>query len=250
MKDSNKEYDIIKLVMGHLDDRRAAQLRQALRSDIELRDMHDQYDALTDDVERLPLSEVPAEVPARFEQWLRSQVEADQRHARRPWTLVRLAKYGVAASVLVLAGWFLGTYFGSDHRDALVQEGSKAALMQLISTESPTNRIKGINESYAIKKMDREVGEALIKLLINDESINVRLAAVDAMRQHSGERRIKDGLLRALESEQQPIVQISIINALVGMDETRAKATLENLIEKEDTPDFVKDEARLGLTRL
>ena len=61
---------------------------------------------------------------------------------------------------------------------------------------------------------------------------------------------IKSGLIKLLKQDAQPIIQISIINALVEFKEEEVRKSLEDLIEQDGLMDDVRDEAILGITRL
>ena len=212
-----------------------------------LRKEFEVYQRIWSDYQSLPLMKADREGVDRFDRWL-SQQNVDSRaepSIKKP--RIDYWKYGVAASMVLLIGWFFAGRLDSTQVESQKLQND---MMQLIAAESTTERIKGVNNSLDIHEPDAEVVDALLKLLANDESDNVRLRIVEALQQYELDDKIKDALIFALEKEKQPIVQIAIINALVGMGENKAKHSLENLIQDEDIQPFVKDEARLGLTRL
>jgi HEAT repeat protein len=120
----------------------------------------------------------------------------------------------------------------------------------LVSADNTTSRIKGINEYHQMKKLDADVRDVLLRVLKNDESTNVRLAALDALGNMIDDQLVKQSLIRILEEDSEPVIQMSIIGLLVKTGEGGVKKTLQELLDSDQVPDDVKEEAFLGVTRL
>ena len=239
----DKEEKLVQLLLGELSADEEKQLRQQIAEDQELRREWNLYQALYQGYREMPMKKPGQDLTDRFDEWLSGEI-SQQRQNNSP-VLRSVWKYGIAASILILIGWFVF----KPEPAIITQRAAKHQMVQLIADQSPTQRIKGL-ESASAQEADPEIIAVLLKVLKEDESPNVRLRAVEAIQQFDMTEEIKDALIAALDSEAQPAVQIAMINALVGLREEKAKPTLESLIEKEDVQPFVKDEARLGLTRL
>ena len=161
-----------------------------------------------------------------------------------------------AAAILVIgifAGLQVQTYRIQRQQIAAIQaelEATRQQMNALLSTESTSKRIQAVNMSMDLPKADQEVIDQLIELIHKDESANVRLAAVDALIQFEQGASIQQALTSALRIEEKPVVQIAIIHALIKIKATEALPALDELIEKDQTLDKVKDEARLGKFKL
>ena len=109
---------------------------------------------------------------------------------------------------------------------------------------SVSTRIKGIQSAYGVDTVDYNIQKTLLKLIREDESPNVRLAAIHAL----GNMNIQvdmNLLLQALENEKVPTVQIALIDALVKIKGKDAGPILDQLSLKPELPKVVQSEAEL-----
>lgn len=86
--------------------------------------------------------------------------------------------------------------------------------------------------------------------MMSDPNTNVRLAALDALGQFAHEPSIRKMLVRSLSSQDDPMVQIALIQLLVGLKEKAVITDLEKIIKSDDAMDAVKDEAYTGILKL
>ncbi len=247
MMNWEKEEKLIQHILGELSADESASIQRDIDHDASLKREWERYQELLNQYGKLPLIKAGPHSAERFDEWLSRQqhVTAERKTMR---SRISWWKYGIAASIVLLVGWF---FMGQQNIESMVnQPKEQQAFIQLIANESATKRIKGVRQTVGVREPDQEVVEVLLKLLSTDESPNVRLTIVEGLQQYALNEQIKNGLIAALEQETQPVVQIAIINALVKQRESKVKPSLESLIEKETIQPFVKDEARLGLTRL
>ena len=92
---------------------------------------------------------------------------------------------------------------------------------------------------------DEDVVNALIKTMNSDKNINVRLAAISAlaemMEQNSN---IKPALINSLLVQENPLLQISLIQVLTESGVTEAKDNIQSISTNENTNEQVKEYAR------
>jgi HEAT repeat protein len=127
---------------------------------------------------------------------------------------------------------------------------TKSVMLQLVQNDRTSSRIKAVNLTLEFGQPDPEIIASLDHLLKTDESPNVRLAAIDALVQFSRAEAARQALVEALPLQDKPVVQIALIHALIQIDDKSALPYLDQLIERDDVMDKVKDEARLGRFRL
>ncbi len=248
---TSKEDRIIKYFLGELSPSEEKELIFLVEEgeDREWSDLYNVYSKIWKSVKEVPIIERDYPASQRFEQWLSEQKEMQPRTVPSRYWRPGYMKYA-AGIALALGCVFFLTYKSVKKSPKEVVSHKEEKLWQLVAAESTAEKIAGINRSLEIKKEDPEIIETLIKLVLNDDSPNVRLVAVEALCQYEMNNQIKEGLHNALRNEKQPVVQISLIKALVGMSDDRSRAQLEDLVDNRDIQKFVRDEAVLGLTRM
>jgi HEAT repeat protein len=90
----------------------------------------------------------------------------------------------------------------------------------------------------------------LLRTLDEDPSLNVRLAAVDALYLFSGQPGVREGIVASLSKQTSPILQMALIDLLVEIRETRAVAALKSLVGNDKSNPDVRKRAELGIKEL
>ena len=101
-----------------------------------------------------------------------------------------------------------------------------------------------------VEGIDLDIINAMFKTLQNDPNTNVRLAALDALERFVNEPLVRKGLISCLEMQDDPVVQIALINRLAKLREDGAKAAIQKLTEDPKVDTTVKSEAHYGLFKL
>ncbi len=171
--------------------------------------------------------------------------------AKRLKPLLKLAAQVV---VLVALGAALGLQFASKQKQAnevLVLQSEIHSLKQNVSLvalkqPSASERIKAI---YEVDKNEysSEIFEALINTMNTDANVNVRMASMYALAKYSSNENVRSSLIASLKFQTDPLLQITLINILVGIQDSRAKEPIYDLMNKKSTPDIVKEQAQSGL---
>jgi len=158
--------------------------------------------------------------------------------------------YRIAAAVaLVLVGYFAG-------KPGPVEQSEFDQLKQLmvasLENNSASSRMQAVNYSFDVTEaqVDDELLEVLIDVSLQDENVNVRMKGIEALARFGNEPKVRKALIEALESEEESAVKISLIEALVGLNEAGALENLEKIADDEENLPNVRDEARLGIFRL
>lgn len=177
-----------------------------------------------------------------------------KRQTKTPWKLA----FQIAASIIFL---FTGYFLGSNHtkREAnqkffvLQQEAIKlreGVMLAMIENQSPSKRIQAVNYTESFIKPDIKILEALIERMQYDGNINVRLAAAEALSRFPESTMVKDAFIKALTTQKDPSLQITIIQFLVNIQEKRAVDPMQQLLRHSDTPDFVKEQVNQGISKI
>src|SRR5205085_12402481 len=115
--------------------------------------------------------------------------------------------------------------------------------LSLLQQQSAGDRLQGVNWSYRVEQPDTAVLAALLTTVNHDPNVNVRLAAVDALRNFSDSAVARKGLMQALGKQSSPLVQIAILDQLVELRERSAAAPVKLLLSGENLNSEVKQRA-------
>ena len=169
------------------------------------------------------------------------------------WT-ARIAAGFSLLVVGVLAGWMIGNQdTGNSDVTALRQDMNEMkqliALSQL-RKESPSERIMA---TYEIKKLDSasdEILDALIYTFNNDDNVNVKNAAADALFKFGNHDKVRKAYINGLSTQTDPVLQIKLIDMLVGLNEKRAMPKFQEMMQGESHMKVVKQKAAQGIGKL
>jgi oligoendopeptidase F len=161
-----------------------------------------------------------------------------------------MPRLGFAAAVLVV-GFAAGYYFqkpsGGDEVKQLTQQvqGLKEMMMiSMLEKESATDRLKAVSLTEDIDGPSKKVTEALLKTLNEDPSVNVRLAALDALEKFIKLPQVREGLVRSIATQDSPLVQVTLAELMVAMQEKSSVKELKKVLDQKGTPKEVKEKIR------
>lgn len=186
-------------------------------------------------------------------------------HRARRLSLFAWVLSPLAACALVAFGFFAGT------RSASTAGGNDATARKLASLErqigdlkkltvgamlqnqsaSPTNdRLREVLAAAKEENVTDKVLNDLVAAVAFDPSANVRLRALEALFPHADNKIVRDGLREALSREQNPLVQLEMIDFVAASKDHSAAPSLEKMAQNEDADTSVRDAARRALAQL
>jgi len=191
-----------------------------------------------------------------FENNLRKEIEGQRSKTNffRPVILYRIAA-AVALLMLGLAGgYWLNKYDQNDKELAAlrkeIEETNQSIMTMLNNDQSASQRMQGVNVAQTISALDDDVVMALKKAMLSDPNTNVRLASLEALSKFVSEPSIRKMLIDSLSKQDDPMVQIALIQLLVSLKERGVVNDLENIIKNDKSIQAVKDEAYTGIIKL
>lgn len=122
--------------------------------------------------------------------------------------------------------------------------------LSLLQQPSSSDRIKGVSWAENVREPARPTLEALLRTINEDPSVNVRLAAVDALYLFASRNEVREGLVDALSRQRSPLVQAALIDLLVGVREKRALEALKTLAADKKLEPRVRLKAESGIKEL
>lgn len=129
-------------------------------------------------------------------------------------------------------------------------ETKQMMLTMLGNDQSASQRIKGVNVAMEFPDADDEIVRALINTMNTDPNTNVRLAALDALAKFKQVSGVRKALIDALATQEDPMVQITLIQLMVQMKEKEVVKDLERIVDDAGSIQAVKDEAYSGILKL
>lgn len=162
------------------------------------------------------------------------------------------------AAMLLLAG-FLGGYFLKSSRNGLeeianlreeVLEMRQMVTISLLKQQSASERLKGVSWSNRVSRPDPEFLSTLMQTLNYDPNVDVRLASIDALARFASNQDVREGLIRALTKQDSPLVQISLIDLLVELQERQSIDILKQIVDDTGLNQQVRERAEWGMQRL
>ena len=152
------------------------------------------------------------------------------------------------ASVTLLVGLAIGFMIWSPEKkdEQIVQLGKEISdlkemmMLSLLEKESATDRLKAVSLTQEMGQASKQVTAALLHTLNNDENVNVRLAALDAIRPYSKDSQIREALVRSIAQQKSPLVQVALAELMVELQEKGAINELKKILEDRETPSDIK----------
>ena len=257
------------LIGGEVTPARQALLASHLDDCAECRAESTAISALWDRLGDLPAPEPGYRLDARWRSALHDLAagdlaeEADWRPKRRvfPWPRSPVWQAAIALACLVI-GLSAGFAFNprakqtSDEVARLREEvAATRALVALamLREDSASERLRGVDYSGRVAAIDPEVAAALVEAVRHDSSVNVRLAAIDALSNRDALSKHSDvaaSLARALPSEESPMVQAALVDYLADARDRQAIGTIEALAARPDLNPAVRERTQFALAKL
>jgi hypothetical protein len=172
------------------------------------------------------------------------------------------SSYRIAAGFAILiCGSFLGALIFSGIRNnsdkselailrSEVNSIKRTAMFTMLKEESSSDRIQAVYYADDLENADENVINVLLNTLNQDKNSNVRLAAAFALSKYAGQKSICDSLVKSLSLQDDPIVQVTLINILVERKEKSAIKPIQKIISDSGTLKEVKIVAEKGVKQL
>jgi hypothetical protein len=205
----------------------------------------------------LPEADPDIAMRLRFYDSLTSWKQREAERSRPFWWLrLPSVQIGLAAAMLVIGvgiGHWLPSGNGGTEVARLRSEMDnmrQLVTLSLLQQGSASDRLRGVNWSARVEQDDTEVLSALLATVNHDPSINVRLAAVDALRKFSSSPVGRRGVIQALAKQTSPMVEIALLDQFVELREKDAVPAIRQFLEGTDVNPEVRQRAEWTLKQL
>jgi HEAT repeat protein len=205
---------------------------------------------LTDGIQSIREENAPVSTKLKIEE----MIEKEQ--ALMSKERIVISKEWVIRTVLAAAAMFTGVILGvvvrpgnapkqdvAELRSEMVAL-KETVLLTLLEKETVTDRLKAVSYSYELDKGSQPVIEALLSTLNEDNNINVRLAAVEALQRYGTESWVRIQLVKSITTQESPLVQVALAECMVALKEKSSIQEFQKLINDEETPEAVKSKLK------
>ncbi|NER16652.1 HEAT repeat domain-containing protein [Spongiivirga citrea] len=148
-----------------------------------------------------------------------------------------------------LGFWMNNSSVNSNSTDELTNVRENLVLT-LLEQPAANKRLQAVSEVSRFTEVDAKIVTALLKTLNNDTNDNVRIAAVESLVQFADNPMVRKGLIESISNQTSPLVQITLANTMVLLQEKNAKQPLQKLLDKEETNATVKDRLEKSIKQI
>jgi hypothetical protein len=211
--------------------------------------------SLESQIVKLEAPEVPSSLDTRFHAMLRKEKGEQERSWRNFFSWQQFAPRFALASVTLVIGLAVGYLFHSPvQKDEQIVQLSKEVgdlkemmMLALLEKESATDRLRAVSLTQDMGQASNKVTGALMQTLNNDENVNVRLAALDALKPYSRDSKVREALIRSISLQKSPLVQIALAELMVALQEKGAVKELKKILEDRETPSDIRKKIQESL---
>lgn len=155
---------------------------------------------------------------------------------------------------LLMIGLGIGYYMNSSESlktnivsNTEIEEVREKLVLTLLEQPSANKRLQGVSEANKFQKAEESVMKALLQTLNNDPNVNVRLAAIESLTQFVGEPMVREGLVLSIVQQESPIVQVTLANLMVALQEKKSIEPFKKLIRQKELNKSVKQKLETSI---
>jgi len=204
----------------------------------------------------LPEEDPSLEMRTRFYDSLRARRQREGERRKAFWWVRHPVFQAAGAAAILVIGIATGYLVrGRDSSEVSQLRGEVYNMRQLVALsllqqQNASDRLRGVNYAYRVEQSDPQVLSALLTTLDHDSNVNVRLAAVDAVRNFTDSPVGRKGLVQALAKQDSPLVQIAILDQIVELHEKSAAPAIQFLLSGQTVNPDVRQRAQWALKQL
>ncbi len=157
------------------------------------------------------------------------------------------------ASVMLIVGIGLGYLMNTGTNQDTKQLGEQLSelremmMLNLLEKETASDRLKAVSLSQDMNEASAKVTGALLETLNNDENVNVRLAALEALKPYVRDSHVRTELIRSIAQQESPLVQVSLAEIMAELQVRSSVKELEKIVQSDKTPADVKSRIKQSI---
>ena len=128
-----------------------------------------------------------------------------------------------------------------------INEVQHKMILAMLRQESAASRLQAINYSFDLDVANGNLMNALFETLEGDPSVNVRLAALEAVGRFELNPSMRENLVLTLAEQRDPSLQMALINKLIELREVKALPVFAGIINNPKSSDPIRSQAEYGM---
>ncbi len=196
----------------------------------------------------VPNPETPEGMKDEFESMLAGLDIQEKKNVRLIPMWAKIAAIVVFAFGTYGLGYKVGTHKIEIVQNELTSEISaqkQQVLLASLREYTGPQKIEAVYNISNTQNINSELIDALVYTMNSDKNTNVRLAAITALSEMMNKNiRIKKELIKSLAIQENPLLQISLIQVLTENGVKEAKPQIESITNNEKTDESVKTFAK------
>lgn len=201
--------------------------------------------------------EPTADLDHRFYQMLALETKSKSSFSWReffswPQLAPKLALAAVMLVIGVSIGYFIKPQTSSPDTQMAelsqqVVDLKEMMMLSMLEKESAMERLKAVSLTSDMNSASQKVTDALLETLNKDENLNVRLAALEALKPYGRNSEVRQALIRSIANQESPLVQVALAEAMAELRVKSSVKELEKILKSDKTPDDAKSRIKQSI---
>jgi len=262
--------ELYKLVLDFLDGNLDLLKLGILEHELEVMgyglDNLEELKTLVKTMEEIEIPSPSSEMSDRFYQMLEAEIDESKLASTKGSILSYLnnvltqfltskLSYGL---IMLIFGWMIGFWIVPNtsvsnqmsQMNTEIQQMKELVMFSMLDQPMASERLQAMKMISPSPVDNDKIIASLLDALNKDSDVNVRMAAVEALLAFANLDRVKDGLKESVLKQNSPLVQLTLVDGLVAINDKAAIPIFESLISSNDVHQAVKDRSREGITKL
>lgn len=255
MSTKENETLIIDYLSDNLSEDKKLNFEQLLENDSQLKEEFEAVKSFWNVAEEAP--EPSSTMDMNFYSMLKAEEEKSNKisfvQKIENFISLKMVKQFAYTFAILTVGFFIGNKLNSGTNTS--QETLKVAkaetenvrsqlVLTLLDQPSANKRLQAVNEVNKLNEVTETILKALFSTLNNDENVNVRLSAIEALKKYTHIPLVREGLVKSIANQTSPMIQMELADLMVVLQEKKAVKPFENLIQKEDVNSSAKEKMK------
>lgn len=188
---------------------------------------------------------IPEHTTSEFEALLKAKLHGSPGKVKKLHALKILS---IAASILLLVSF--GFILSQKQTEITATEQLVSRLENPQTNSERLEVLYTMEEQLKYQEEDEQILNAFFKILREESDANSKIAVVDALLKFPNNQTVRAELIKALENEQEPLVQLKLIKSVAILREKRAVEPLQKIIDNDESLPLVRGNASALLAML
>jgi hypothetical protein len=244
MKCEEIKINLPEYIDGKLDEKTSRAVRAHLETCNVCNELHSELSSFLSFTSSFAEVVPPSGMKEEFLEMMEAEMPQKHKHIVMVPAWLKVAAVIAIALVTYSSGYYLGSEKGKVQQQQMEVALNQSKQQVLLASLQDFTGPQKIEAVYSISQSGQS-GDALIDALVatmnSDKNVNVRLAAINALTgMIAKNQRVKTELIRSLSLQDNPLLQISLIQVLTESGVKEARKEIESIARSEKTDENVK----------